>query len=95
MNAGLLAARQLSTLLAQGHPRPAAAYRRWEARQWRRRVFMSRLALTLSGSSALARRAVGGLTRRPAALDRLLAVNDGSRSPLSLRPRDWVALAGM
>jgi hypothetical protein len=56
---------------------------------------MSRLALTLSGSTRLARRALSGLSRRPSALDRLLEVNDGSRSPLSLSPLDWAALGGL
>jgi flavin-dependent dehydrogenase len=95
ITAGLTAARKLSSLLAGEEPRPAAAYRRWEAGQWRRRLFMGRLALTLSGSSALARRAVRGLSRRPATLDRLLEVNDGRRSAFSLSPRDWAALAGV
>jgi flavin-dependent dehydrogenase len=95
MTAGLLAARRLAAALATGSPSADEAYRRWESGQWRRRLFMSRLALGLSGSSALARRALRGLGRRPAALDRLLEVNDGSRSPLALSPADWAALAGI
>jgi flavin-dependent dehydrogenase len=95
MTAGLLAARQLAKALATGSSSADEAYTRWESGQWRRRLFMSRLALGLSGSSALARRALKGLTRRPAALDRLLEVNDGSRSPLALSPADWAALAGI
>jgi flavin-dependent dehydrogenase len=95
MTAGLLAARRLSTLLARGETGADEAYRRWEAGQWRRRAFLSRLALALTGSSGLARRALSGLTKRPAALDRLLQVNDGSRSPLSVPLSDWAALAGI
>ena len=95
MSAGLVAARRLAALLASGGPRPDAAYRRWEAGHWRRRVFMTRLALALSGSSGLARRALRGLGGRPAALDRLLEVNEGSRSALSLSLADWAALAGI
>jgi flavin-dependent dehydrogenase len=95
MAAGLVAARRLAQILAGDHERAAGRYRRWEAGQWRRRAFMTRLALTLTGSSARAGRAVIGLTRRPATLSRLLEVNDGSRSPLSLTPRDWAALAGI
>jgi hypothetical protein len=56
---------------------------------------MGRLALTLCGSSGLARRAIRGLAKHPAALDRLLEVNEGTRSPFSLAARDWVALAGV
>jgi len=95
MSAGLLGARRLAGILAGGDAGSARLYRHWEAAQWRRRVFMTRLALTLTGSPALARRAVSGLARRPATLDRLLAVNDGSRSPLSLSLGDWAALAGI
>ncbi len=95
MAAGLIAARQLASLLARGEPRADEAYRRWEGRQWRRRVFMSRLALMLTGSQGRARRAVVGLRRRPSTLDRLLEVNDGSRSPFSLSLGDWAALAGI
>jgi flavin-dependent dehydrogenase len=95
ITAGLLAARQLSAVLAGGSARAGEAYSRWESGQWRRRRLMSRLALGLTGSSSLARRALDGLTRRPAALDRLLEVNDGSRSPLALPITDWAALAGI
>ncbi len=72
----------------------AAAYRDWWARQWRRRRTVTALALTLTGSTALARRALAGVTRRPAALQSLLEVNDGTRRLGSLGPRDWAALAG-
>jgi flavin-dependent dehydrogenase len=72
----------------------AAVYRRWCARQWRRRRFVSGLALGLTGSSLLAARALAGATRRPAALQALLEVNDGTRRLGSLGPRDWAALAG-
>jgi flavin-dependent dehydrogenase len=95
MSAGLVAARRLAALLAAGDAHADAAYRRWEAGQWRRRVFMSRLALAISGSTALARRALRGLRERPAALDRLLEVNEGTRSPFSVPLGDWAALAGI
>jgi 2-polyprenyl-6-methoxyphenol hydroxylase-like FAD-dependent oxidoreductase len=72
----------------------AAAYRAWWARQWRRRRTVTALALTLTGSTALARRALAGVTRRPGALQSLLEVNDGTRRLGSLGPRDWAALAG-
>ncbi|HKF76175.1 MAG TPA: NAD(P)/FAD-dependent oxidoreductase [Candidatus Dormibacteraeota bacterium] len=72
----------------------AAAYRRWHARQWRRRRFVTGLALALTGSAALAGRAVSGAGRRPAALESLLEVNDGTRRLSSLGLRDWAALAG-
>jgi flavin-dependent dehydrogenase len=95
ITAGLLAADRLSTLLGEDQPRAAEAYKACEGRRWRRRVFMGRLALTLCGSSGLARRAIRGLAKHPAALDRLLEVNEGTRSPFSLAARDWVALAGV
>jgi menaquinone-9 beta-reductase len=95
ITAGLLAASHLGTLLREEQPRAADAYRSWDGRRWRRRVLMGRLALTLSGSSGWARRAIRGLAKHPAALDRLLEVNEGTRSPFSLTPRDWAALAGV
>lgn len=95
MSEALVAARALTTIIASGADRPEAAYARWEARQWRRRAFVNRLALTLTGSSVLARRALRRLEARPATLDRLLAINDGSRSLWSLSPRDWSALVGI
>ena len=95
MTDALVAAETLARLLTDGAPEPERAYARWEARQWRRRVFVNRLALALTGSSTLARRALRKLRRRPATLDRLLAINDGSGSLWSLSPRDWSALAGI
>jgi flavin-dependent dehydrogenase len=95
MSAGLVAARRLADLLAEGHPNAAGAYRAWERAQWRRRVFMGRLALMLSRSPGLARRALRGLAKRPMALDRLLSANDGTGSLSSLTPRDWAALGGL
>lgn len=94
MSDALVAATTVARLIVEGHSAPERAYRRWEARQWRRRVLVNRLALTLTGSSLLARRALRRLQRRPVTLDRLLAVNDGTRSLWSLSPRDWAALAG-
>jgi len=72
----------------------AARYRAWHARQWRRRRLVTSLALALSGSAALARRAMAGVGRRPQALQALLEVNDGSRGLGAVSPRDWAALAG-
>ena len=94
LTAGFLAARHLARLMVL-EAEVDAKYRSWEARQWRRRVFMGRLALALSGTASLARRAIGGLARRPATLDRLLELNEGSRSPFSLSPKDWAALVGI
>lgn len=71
-----------------------ARYRAWRERQWRRRRIVTRLALSLTGSTVLARRAVAGITRRPATLRALLEVNDGTRGFGSLSLRDWAALAG-
>lgn len=95
MSDGLVAAQKLAQLLVEDEADAADAYRRWERAQWRRRAFVSRLALTLTGSPAFARRTLNGLRRRPSALDRLLEVNDGSGSLWSLGLRDWAALGGM
>jgi flavin-dependent dehydrogenase len=95
MSDALVAARELARIIVSDAPEPEKAYRRWEARQWRRRVLVNRLALTLTGSSLLARRALRRLQHRPLTLERLLAVNDGSRSLWSLSLRDWSALAGI
>jgi flavin-dependent dehydrogenase len=94
---GLAQAEALASFWAEdpGCPaRVAARYRAWRAGQWRRRRFVSGLALGLSGSATLARRALNGMGRRPAALQSLLEVNDGSRALGSVSPRDWAALAG-
>ena len=95
ITAGLLAAERLAVELTNDEARAAEAYRRWEAAQWRRRVLMSRIALTLTRSTRLAERALRGLNRRPAAFARLLQVNEGTRSPLSMPLTDWAALAGL
>lgn len=95
MSDALVAASRLADILRSRGPNPEAAYRRWEAGQWRRRAFVSRLALLLTGSSVLAGRALRRLQRRPVTLNRLLEVNDGSRSLWSLTVRDWAALAGV
>jgi flavin-dependent dehydrogenase len=95
MSDALVAARKLAQLVASDVPDPLRAYRRWEAGQWRRRVFVNRLALTLTGSSLLARRALRRLRQRPSTLNRLLEVNDGTRSLWSLSLRDWSTLAGV
>ena len=95
MSDALVAARRLSSLLASELPDPAAEYRRWERGQWRRRMFVNRLALTLTGSSGLARRALRGMQRSPSTLNRLLEINDGSRGLSSLSLRDWSAMVGV
>jgi flavin-dependent dehydrogenase len=95
MSDALVAAAQLAGILGARRAQPEAEYSRWEAAQWRRRLFVSRLALLLTGSSVLARRALRRLQARPVTLNRLLEVNDGSRSLWSLSPRDWAALAGV
>ncbi len=95
MSDALVAAEMLAALISSGAADSAKAYARWEAGQWRRRVFVSRLALLLTGSSVLARRALTRLQRRPVTLNRLLEVNDGTRSVRSLSMRDWAALAGL
>jgi flavin-dependent dehydrogenase len=94
ISAGLAQAVALSRLLAGGVEHAARAYRRWHAAQWRQRCLVNALALRLVGSERLARRAVRGIARRPAALERLVEVNDGSRGLGGLRPSDWAAFAG-
>jgi flavin-dependent dehydrogenase len=95
MSDALAAARKVARLIASGTRAPGAEYRRWERGQWRRRLFVNRLALTLTGSSGLARLAMRGLKRRPSTLNRLLEVNDGTRGVSSLSLRDWSALVGV
>jgi flavin-dependent dehydrogenase len=95
ITAGVIAARRLADLLIEAHPSADKAYRTWEAGRWRHRLLLARLALGLTGSSGRARRAIRGLARHPAALDRLLEVNEGTRSPLALWPGDWAALVGV
>jgi menaquinone-9 beta-reductase len=95
MAAGLAQARALAGFLAGDPDTAAARYRRWHQTQWRRRRVVGSLALALTGSDRLARRALAGVARRPAALERLLEVNDGSRSLATIRPWDWTALAGL
>jgi flavin-dependent dehydrogenase len=100
--AGLTQASALARLLARpldlGDPRQVAAaaarYRGEQARQWRRRRAVTALALALTGSTAMARRAMAGVGRRPAALQSLLEVNDGTRALTGVGARDWAALAG-
>jgi flavin-dependent dehydrogenase len=92
--AGLVQAEQLARFLVQDARSAAARYSAWRAGQWRRRRLVSGLALGLSGSAMLGRRALAGLGRRPAALQSLLEVNDGTRGLASVAPRDWAALAG-
>ena len=95
MSDGIVAAQKLAEIIGADEPDQAAAYRRWEAKRWRRRVFVNRLALTLTGSAVMARRALKRLQHRPITLNRLLEVNDGTRGLASLSVRDWLALAGV
>lgn len=100
--AGLTQAAALSGLLAapldlddaRQLAAAAAQYRTWHARQWRRRRALTGLALALTGSTGLARRAMAGIGRRPQALQSFLEVNDGTRRLHGVSPRDWAALAG-
>ena len=102
MAAGLMQAETLghqlggsADLAGQGEVEAAAAtYRAWRAGQWRRRRKVTGLALALTGSPALARRAMAGVSRRPAALEAMLEVNDGTRGMIRVGLRDWAALAG-
>ena len=95
MSAGFRAAAFLAGLLAGAVPSAEARYRRWYAAQWRTRRLVTAIALGLSGSPWLARRALGGLGRHPEALEALLEVNSGSRGLGSVPLRTWSALAGI
>ena len=95
MSDALVAAKEVARLIVAEAPEPEAAYTRWERKQWRRRLFVNRLALSLTGSSGLARRALRGLQRSPSTLNRLLEVNDGSARISSMTLRDWSALVGV
>lgn len=96
MTAGFRAANGLAQLLVAADAHTAAArYRTWFARQWRTRRVVTGIALKLTSSPTLARRAVSGISGRPGALDTLLEVNSGTRSLGSVPIRDWIALAGI
>jgi 2-polyprenyl-6-methoxyphenol hydroxylase-like FAD-dependent oxidoreductase len=95
MSAGFRAAAQLAGLIAAEVPAPEARYRRWYATQWRTRRLVTAIALGLSRSPRLARRAMAGLGRHPEALESLLEVNSGSRGLGSMPLRTWSALAGI
>jgi len=95
MAAGLAGAAALAQFLTADLAHAAPRFRRWYAGQWRRRRLVTGLALTLTGSQGLAARALAGVSRRPAALDRLLEVNDGSRRLSQVAVADWAALAGL
>jgi flavin-dependent dehydrogenase len=92
--AGLVQASVLATLLRDDPSRAAERYRRFWTEQWRRRCGVSHLALRLTRYPGLARRALRGAARRPAALDRLLLASDGRHGLRALGVRDWAALAG-
>lgn len=95
MSAGFRAAAFLAELLAGAVPSAEARYRRWYAAQWRTRRLVTAIALGLSGSPWLARRALAGLGRHPEALEPLLEVNSGTRRLGSVPLRTWSALAGI
>jgi len=96
MTAGFRAANGLAQLRVAADAHTAAArYRTWFARQWRTRRVVTGIALKLTSSPTLARRAVSGISGRPGALDTLLEVNSGARSLGSVPIRDWTALAGI
>jgi hypothetical protein len=95
MSAGFQAAVYLAGLLAGGAPAAEARYRRWFASQWRTRRLVTAIALGLSRSPWLARRALAGLGRSPEALESLIEVNSGTRPLGSVPLRTWSALAGI
>ncbi|MGH7776115.1 MAG: NAD(P)/FAD-dependent oxidoreductase [Candidatus Dormibacterales bacterium] len=96
ISAGLEQARLLADLVARRTEMAEveSRYRRRLAAQWRRRAVVTACALLLSRSARLGPRAVAGMARRPLALERFMAVNEGSRPLGALGPRDWAALAG-
>ena len=93
MTAGLAAAAMLRDLICDGDP-PAARYSKWHAAQWRRRSIVTGMALRLSSSHRLARRALAGTSRNPGALEALMQVSGGSRRLDRVGVRSWLALAG-
>lgn len=95
MSAGFRAAAYLAELLGGAVPSAEARYRRWYAAQWRTRRLVTAIALGLSGSHWLARRALAGLGRHPDALESLLEVNSGIRRLGAVPLRTWSALAGL
>jgi menaquinone-9 beta-reductase len=95
MSAGFRAAAHLAELLAAEVPAAEARYRRWFAAQWRTRRLVTAIALGLSASPWLARRALAGFGRHPEALESLLEVNSGSRGLGSMPLGTWSALAGI
>ncbi len=95
MSAGFRAAAYLAGLLGSGAPSSEARYRRWYASQWRTRRLVTAIALGLTGSPRLARRALTGIGRHPEALESLLEVNSGVRRLGSVPLRTWSALAGI
>jgi len=95
MSAGFRAAAYLAGLLAAAAPSAEARYRSWYAAQWRTRRLVTAIALGLSRSPWLARRALAGLGRHPDALEPLLEVNSGLRRLGSVPLGTWSALAGI
>jgi len=93
MTAGLAATAVLREFL-HAEDQPAARYSRWHAAQWRRRSIVTGLALRLSSSHRLARRALAGTSRNPGALEAMMQVSGGSRRLDRVGLRSWLALAG-
>ena len=95
MTAGLQQAQSLARLLAEAPDSAPLKYQRFCDQQWGRRQRVAGIALHLSRSQLLSRRAVRGMRHRPEALQRLLTVNQGLADMGLLRPSDWAALLGM
>ena len=53
---------------------------------------LTRVALSICSSQAMAMRAIAGLQRRPELFAKLLAINCGYSGLRSVTPRDWMAL---
>lgn len=94
LTAGLQQAEQLASLLSDGWRRAVPEYRRWWARQWRRRRVMSWVAHRLCTNPQLARGAVAAVAQRPSVLGRLLEVDQGAAALTALGPGDWLTLLG-
>ncbi len=92
ITAGLQQASVLAGLLADGLKFAAPRYRRWWRSQWRRRQAVGRLARWLCADPERSRRVVATLSRRPQALQRLIALNEGSSGWSQLSPADWMAV---
>jgi flavin-dependent dehydrogenase len=95
MSLALHSARLCSDAVAGHLAGDAAAFERYSQQHRdlvRNTTLLARLMLFLSAHPALGRRAIRNLRRRPQALTRLIAVNNGTSGFRSLRPRDLAAL---